>query len=155
LADVVDKPTRSRMMAGIKGRNTKPELRLRTLLHSAGFRYRIHADNLPGKPDLVFRRHHAVILVQGCFWHRHSGCRWATTPASNAGFWAEKLGKNVERDVRNISELQALGWRVGTVWECALRQLSDIEITGMVSSWLLGTEGLLDVACKSQLAKSD
>lgn len=154
MTDVVDKATRSRMMAGIRGKNTKPELQLRRLLHRAGFRYRIHANRLPGKPDLVFKRYNAVILVHGCFWHKHPGCRWATTPASNSEFWKEKLQKNVDRDIRNIAELRSLGWRVCTVWECALRQISHPELGQVIGSWLLGEAGALEVAFESSSASA-
>ena len=93
MADTVDKTTRSRMMAGIRGKDTKPERAIRSALHSAGFRYRIHVAELPGKPDIVFPKYKAVIFVHGCFWHRHPGCWWSTTPSSNAAFWAEKFAQ--------------------------------------------------------------
>ena len=89
MADVVDKSTRSRMMSGIRGKDTKPERAIPSTLHSAGFRYRVHVSHLPGKLDLVFPKYKAVILVHGCFWHRHSGCWWSTTPSSNSEFWIQ------------------------------------------------------------------
>lgn len=128
MADVVDKATRSRMMSGIQGKNTKPELLARKYLHSSGFRYRLHAKELPGKPDLVFPKYKAVVFVHGCFWHQHPRCKLATMPASNVEFWKQKLGANRERDQRNKRMLKALGWSVLTVWECQLddRHLFDL-----------------------------
>lgn len=116
--DIVDRVTRSRMMSGIRGRNTQPELIVRRFLHRAGLRYRLHVRELPGSPDIVLTRHHAVVEVRGCFWHRHHSCRYAYTPASNRTFWKAKFRENVMRDRRTEKELTALGWRVLTVWEC-------------------------------------
>ncbi len=121
MADIVDKATRSRMMTGIKGKNTKPELVVRKYLHSRGLRYRLHAKDLPGKPDLVFPKFKAIVFIHGCFWHQHSGCKYATTPSSRKGFWAKKLSENAARDACQIAALTALGWRVFVVWECELR----------------------------------
>lgn len=118
MADIVDRATRSRMMSGIRGRDTAPELIVRSHLHRAGLRFRLHQNDLPGRPDLVLSRWDTVVLVHGCFWHRHAGCRYATTPASNRQFWQAKFQANVERDIRNRAELRKLGWRVFTVWEC-------------------------------------
>lgn len=115
--DVVDKATRSRMMSGIRGKDTKPELRVRSHLHRAGLRYRLHAK-LPGKPDLVFPKHRTVVFVHGCFWHRHTNCRYSTTPQSNAAFWQTKFAANVKRDALVQEQLTALGWRVLVVWGC-------------------------------------
>jgi DNA mismatch endonuclease, patch repair protein len=140
MADVVDKATRSRMMAGIRGVNTAPEIDLRRALHAAGFRYRIHAKELPGKPDLVFPRFGAVVFVHGCFWHRHAGCKWATTPSTNAAFWEEKLNRNVERDARNIDRLRKLDWRVAVVWECAMRVLRPEQVAKAVGEWLVQSD---------------
>ena len=117
--DVVDRATRSRMMSGIRGRDTKPEKQVRSFLHRAGLRFRLHAP-LPGKPDLVFPKHHAVVFVHGCFWHRHVGCRYATMPSSNAEFWQAKFDANVARDNRVSRQLRKEGWRVFVVWECRL-----------------------------------
>ncbi len=119
MVDTVDKATRSRMMAGIRGKDTKPEKAIRSALHSAGFRYRVHVAGLPGKPDIVFPKYKAVIFVHGCFWHRHADCWWSTTPSSNAAFWAEKFAQNVARDNRNTVDLKKMGWRVAIVRECA------------------------------------
>jgi DNA mismatch endonuclease (patch repair protein) len=115
-------------MAGIRGRNTRPEVVVRSWLHQAGLRFRLHPNDLPGRPDLVLPRHNAAIFVHGCFWHRHPGCRFATTPASNKAFWRNKFRANVERDARQATALRQLGWRVFTIWECELdeRRLSRL-----------------------------
>lgn len=120
MADVVDKATRSRMMSGIRGRDTKPELTVRRYLHGRGLRFRLAPKELPGKPDIVLPRFRTTIFVHGCFWHRHPGCRFATTPASNKDFWEKKFDQNVRRDTRKSKALQELGWRVLVVWECEL-----------------------------------
>lgn len=119
MTDVVDRDTRSRMMSGIRGRDTKPEKQVRSFLHRAGLRFRLHAS-LPGKPDLVFPKHRAVVFVHGCFWHRHASCRYATTPSSNAEFWQAKFDANVARDKRVTRQLRREGWRVFLVWSCRI-----------------------------------
>lgn len=121
MADVVDKATRSRMMAGIKGKNTKPELSLRRCLHAAGLRYRLHSRELPGAPDLVLPKFGCAVFVHGCFWHWHE-CRHSKVPATRPEFWIEKLKKNRERDRRTVSLLTSSGWRCAIVWECAIRR---------------------------------
>ena len=120
--DVVDSATRSRMMAGIRSKDTKPEMAARRYLHARGFRYRLHARDLPGSPDLVLPKYRTAILVHGCFWHRHSGCRFATTPTSNVERWAAKFQANIARDAKKLASLEEAGWRVIVVWECELRQ---------------------------------
>ncbi|WP_354443398.1 very short patch repair endonuclease [Ottowia thiooxydans] len=121
--DIVSPEKRSQMMAGIKGKNTKPEMIVRKLVHGMGFRFRLHRKTLPGSPDLVFPRLRRVIFVHGCFWHRHPGCRLAYTPKSNAPFWLEKLEGNVRRDSFALKALDALGWEVLIVWECEVSNL--------------------------------
>ena len=118
MADIVNTATRSRMMSGIRGKNTRPEMVVRRFLHACGLRFRLHARKLPGSPDLVFAQFRAVVNVHGCFWHQHPGCRFAYMPASNRAFWKSKLSGNAKRDKRNEAELRRLGWRVFTVWEC-------------------------------------
>jgi len=146
MADIVDKKTRSRMMAGIKGKNTKPELVLRRALHARGFRFRLHGKGFPGRPDLVFPKHGAVIFVHGCFWHRHSNCRYTTNPSTRMEFWQGKFDANVARDSANKVALLSLGWRVATVWECALRTpaLADAAVDA-TSSWLVSGELQLEI----------
>lgn len=124
--DIVSPEKRSRMMAGIKGKDTKPELVVRKLVHGMGFRYRLHRKDLPGSPDLVFPRLKKVIFVHGCFWHRHPGCRFAYTPKSNTRFWQDKLEGNVRRDALASAALDALGWEVLIVWECEVSDLSAL-----------------------------
>lgn len=139
MADVVDPQTRSRMMAGIGARNTSPELLVRSLLHRAGYRFRLHVASLPGKPDIVLPKYKAVLLVNGCFWHAH-GCPLFKLPASRREFWKLKLDANKARDRNNIVDLQALGWRVLVVWECALKgrgRLADDQIVLRTQDWLL------------------
>jgi DNA mismatch endonuclease (patch repair protein) len=106
------------MMSGIRGRDTRPELRVRRYLHSRGFRYRLHAKGLPGRPDLVFPGRKTAVFVHGCFWHRHESCRFAATPATNADFWRAKFQENIDRDRRKATQLVQQGWRVEVVWEC-------------------------------------
>lgn len=135
---------RSRMMAGIRGKNTGPELKLRYALFAVGFRYRLHRRNLPGSPDMVFPKYRAALFVHGCFWHRHMGCRYATTPKSNIEFWHRKFEGNVSRDERNHSMLRQSGWRVAIVWECALKRSVE-DVVESVGVWLQGDENELAV----------
>jgi DNA mismatch endonuclease (patch repair protein) len=109
---------RSWNMSRIRGRDTQPELVVRSVLHRLGFRFRVHEQGLPGRPDIVLPRHRVVVFVHGCFWHRHRGCRFAYTPKSNGAFWSDKFEHNVARDSRNGRKLRRLGWRVVVVWEC-------------------------------------
>lgn len=112
---------RSWNMSRIRNRDTRPEKLVRSLLHRMGFRFRLHRKDLPGKPDIILPRHHAVVMVHGCYWHRHPGCHFAYTPKSNQEFWVNKFRDNINRDLRQQQELTALGWRVLTVWECETR----------------------------------
>lgn len=116
-------------MSGIRGKDTKPELAVRSFLHCAGMRFRLHA-RLPGKPDLVLPKYNTVVFVHGCFWHRHEGCRFATTPVANADFWQEKFTANLRRDAKVRNELTVLGWRILVVWAC---QLSAPELSKLVA----------------------
>lgn len=121
MSDIVDPETRSRMMSGIRGKDTKPELLVRKFLHRAGLRFRLHAS-LPGRPDLVLPKYNVAIFVHGCFWHRHRGCRFATDPKTNSIFWQDKFEANVARDRKATRQLRALGWRVIVVWSCKLEE---------------------------------
>lgn len=112
-------------MSRIRGKNTKPEVKLRSLLHRAGFRFRIHDNKLPGKPDIVLPRYRSVIFVHGCFWHRHEGCRYCTTPVTRKDFWDKKFSDTKQRDRKNQQQLAEAGWNVIVVWECELK--SDAE----------------------------
>lgn len=108
-------------MSRIRGTNTKPEKAVRAVLHAHGYRFRLHQATLPGRPDIVLRKHRIAVFVHGCFWHAHQGCTFAKLPASNTGFWRRKLAGNAKRDVENKRKLLDSGWRVLTVWECAIR----------------------------------
>lgn len=119
MADFLSPEARSERMSRIRAKDTAPEVALRKALHALGFRYRLHAK-LSGKPDIVLPRHKAVVFVHGCFWHRHAGCKVASTPKSNVAFWQEKFDRNVQRDARVQGELEAAGWRVLIAWECEL-----------------------------------
>ncbi len=140
MADIVPADVRSRMMAGIRGKNTKPELQVRRALHAEGFRYRLHDAKLPGKPDMVFPKHRAAVFVHGCFWHGHN-CHLFRLPASRSQFWQQKIQCNVERDHKTTGTLHHYGWRVGIVWECALKgkeRLPAGEVVGALAEWLRG-----------------
>lgn len=118
---------RSRNMAAIRGKDTAPELAVRRILHAMGLRFRLQRKDLPGRPDIVLPKHRTVVFVHGCFWHRHEACRYTTTPKTRQEFWQSKFAANIERDSRNRTDLQQLGWRVIVVWECELRQPSDLK----------------------------
>ena len=138
MADIVTPEVRSRMMAGIRGKNTKPELTLRRGLHAAGFRFRLHDRTLPGKPDIVFPRYRAVLFAHGCFWHGHD-CHLFKWPSSRPDFWRAKIQRNREVDTLALAALQAAGWRQGIVWECALKGKARLPIEIVLSecaAWL-------------------
>lgn len=129
------------MMAGIRGRNTKPEIIVRKALFTSGFRFRLHRRDLPGKPDVVLTSRRVVVFVHGCFWHAHLGCRYAKTPSTHREFWKAKLAANVERDQRAREALMSAGWRVLVVWECATRTFSAREqLPKLLSRWIEGSE---------------
>ena len=130
MVDIVNSKTRSRMMSGIGTANTKPEITVRKLLFAQGFRYRLHRKDLPGKPDLVLPKYEVAVFVHGCFWHCHE-CHLFKWPKSNATFWRKKILGNRQRDARNVKELRALGWDVMTVWECAVRNRSAIQLESL------------------------
>lgn len=125
--DTASPEKRSWIMRQVKGRDTSPEKIVRSLLHRMGYRFRLQRDDLPGKPDIVLPRFKTVVFVNGCFWHRHSGCKRATTPATNVDYWQTKFARNVARDARNQAELEKMGWRVVIVWECELKDKTTLE----------------------------
>jgi DNA mismatch endonuclease (patch repair protein) len=129
LADKFTKQARSKIMAQVKSENTSPELAIRKLLHRLGYRFRLHRKDLPGKPDIVLPKYKTVIFVHGCFWHGHPGCKRAARPASNTDFWNKKLDRNIERDHKAREELEKLGWRVMTIWECEIKNAEKVEET--------------------------
>ncbi|WP_133650723.1 very short patch repair endonuclease [Paraburkholderia flava] len=145
MVDVVDAATRSRMMSGIRGRNTKPELLIRSLLHRRGFRFRLDARDLPGRPDIVLPRYRAVVFVHGCFWHGHD-CHLFKWPQTRPEFWRDKIGRNRSNDMKAQQLLRERGWRVATVWECALRG-ANRDLDGVLQrlvDWLQSDAETLD-----------
>lgn len=125
--DVLTPEQRQRCMACISGKNTKPELIVRKLLFSMGYRYRLHYSNLPGKPDLVFPGKRKIIFIHGCFWHRHDCKKGKSLPSKNGEFWQKKLSDNKARDQQNINDLQELGWKVFIVWECEIKDINSLS----------------------------
>ena len=126
MADHVDKATRSAIMSKVRSKNTGPEIAVRKALHRAGYRFRVHRSDLPGKPDLVFPRYHVALFVHGCFWHRH-GCKRATMPASNVEHWVEKFRRTTERDRLAFQKLERSGWTTAIIWECKMEAgISDL-----------------------------
>lgn len=127
MMDRISRERRSANMARIQAKDTAPEMVVRKIVHRLGFRFRLHRSELPGKPDLVFPSRKKIILVHGCFWHRHPGCRFAYAPKSNQEFWKEKFEKNVQRDENNTKLLAALGWDVLIIWECETRNTATLQ----------------------------
>ena len=127
MTDFVDSRRRSQLMAGIRGRDTAPELAVRRVAHGMGLRYRLHRKDLPGRPDLVFPKHRLAVFVHGCFWHHHRECRYAHVPKSHVAYWTDKFARNVRRDRRNEEELLTLGWRVFVIWECETRDEETVR----------------------------
>ena len=140
MADVVDKETRSRMMAGIRGRDTKPEITVRKFLHKSGFRFRLSPADIVGKPDIVLPRYKTVILVHGCYWHRHPGCRFATMPKTNTAFWKNKFDSNVLRDDFVRKQLKKIGWKVFVIWECQVNEKRLGLLSNRIKAVLAKTE---------------
>lgn len=134
-------------MSRVGSKDTKPELLIRKGLHALGFRYRLHVKDLPGKPDLVFPRFKSVIQINGCFWHGHA-CPLCRMPSSNAEYWRKKVARNKERDISNRQRLVEKGWRVLTIWECALRGKEKLELSQVLEStseWLLSTRSVCEI----------
>jgi DNA mismatch endonuclease (patch repair protein) len=127
MADFVTPDKRSKIMRGVKQKDTRPEITVRKALHAAGFRFRLHARNLPGKPDIVLPKFNTVVFVHGCFWHQHAGCKDGRVPASRVEYWEPKLRRNQERDQEKARELEAAGWNVVTVWECEAKDPATLE----------------------------
>jgi len=127
VTDRLDSAARSALMRAVRRKDTTPELRVRRLAHRLGLRFRLHRHDLPGTPDLVFPRRRIALFVHGCFWHRHPGCRYATTPATRREFWEAKFNANQARDRRQAEQLRSLGWQVVIIWECETRSLPTLE----------------------------
>jgi DNA mismatch endonuclease (patch repair protein) len=138
MADITDPATRSRMMSAIRSRDTQPEMAVRSALHGQGLRFRLHRKDLPGRPDLVFPKHCAVVFVHGCFWHLH-GCSASKVPTTRPDFWHSKLRGNAARDSAKVSQLLEKGWRVAIVWECSIRRSQRTEDEALymrLSRWI-------------------
>ena len=133
MTDVVDKATRSRMMAGIRGKNTKPEMIVRKALHARGFRFRLNVKDLPGKPDIVLPKYKTAIFVHGCFWHWHN-CKFFKLPQTRTDFWEKKLSENKKRDALNIKKLRDLNWKVIVIHECELKTNRNITLSNLEHS---------------------
>jgi DNA mismatch endonuclease (patch repair protein) len=140
MVDVMSPEKRSALMSRIKGKNTAPEVTLRQILWRKGFRYKLHSRKLPGRPDLVFVGTKIAIFMHGCFWHRHEGCPYFRLPKTRQDFWEAKLQANRKRDLTVVQELITLGWRVGIVWECAMRTSPELTVT-RVAQWIEGGGG--------------
>jgi len=143
MADVLTAEQRRLNMSRIRGRDTKPEMLIRRGLHARGLRYRLHDRRLPGRPDLVFPKYHTAVFIHGCFWHAH-GCTLSKLPATRQDFWKEKLEGNAARDRKAIAALQAAGWRVLVIWECALRgpgRLNDARTLDSAAVYIRQTQG--------------
>jgi DNA mismatch endonuclease (patch repair protein) len=125
--DVFTKEKRSLIMAKIKGKDTKPEKVVRSLLHQMGYRFRLHRGDLPGNPDIVLPKHKKIIFVHGCFWHGHKRCSRSKRPSTNKKFWNEKLSKNIERDKRNQRKLRKLEWTPLVIWQCQIKDLDNLS----------------------------
>lgn len=137
MVDVVTPEKRSAMMSGIRGSNTKPEVIVRKALFAAGYRYRLHRKDLPGRPDVVMSGRKVAVFVHGCFWHHHGDCRFAKMPSTRPEFWQGKLTTNVARDAKAISELLSMGWRVPVVWECFLKTTkSPSNVQSVLTDWI-------------------
>lgn len=142
LMDIVSSSKRSKMMARIRGKDTAPERAVRKMLFTRGYRYRLHSDKFPGKPDIVLKKYKAVLFVNGCFWHKHT-CHMFKWPQSNASFWREKISQTSAKDHQNIEKILSMGWRVCVIWECALKGKKDSDIHKIMESlfeWLKGSE---------------
>lgn len=137
--DRISREKRSWNMSRIKGKNTKPEVLVRSFLHRNGFRFRLHHKDLPGSPDIVLRKYNTVIFVHGCFWHRHSGCPYTTSPKTRKEFWENKFKENTKRDAGNIQKLQAAGWKIIVIWECELKKESAHPTLNNLKEILTGT----------------
>jgi len=133
MADRITPEHRSWNMSRIKGKDTKPEIAVRQYLFANGFRFRKNDKRYPGKPDIVLPKYHTIIFVHGCFWHRHEGCKQATTPKSRTDFWLEKFQKNVQNDAKHIQELKNMGWKVIVLWECELEKQFEETMRNVIA----------------------
>lgn len=137
MADVFDTAKRSQIMSRVKVKNTAPEVKLRSILHRNGFRFRLNRKDLPGKPDIVLPKYKAVIFVHGCFWHGHD-CKRGHRPHTNTDFWNEKIDKNIQRDELDVIKLNELGWRVFIVWECEIKEKNEDALVSRIKKFFIG-----------------
>lgn len=147
MPDIVEKAKRSEMMSGIRSKNTRPELIVRKELFAKGLRYRLHLKNIPGKPDIIFKKYKAVIFIHGCFWHCHD-CHLFKWPQTRQDFWHSKILSNKQRDINNRVLLEKEGWRVAVVWECALKGKTKLDIPILVKElefWLHSSNHYLEI----------
>lgn len=147
MADVFTSEKRSEVMSKIRGKNTKPEIIIRKALHALGYRYSLHKNDLPGKPDLYFRKYNAVIEINGCFWHGHE-CHLFRIPKSNTEFWQKKINKNRDRDERNFKKLRNSGYRILNIWECAIKGKTSLDFDKLINSiedWLISESGYAEI----------
>lgn len=147
MADIVSRQKRSEMMAGIRGKDTSPELLIRKALHTRGLRYRIHDKSLPGKPDLVFRKYRAVVMINGCFWHGHD-CHLFKWPSTRPEFWKNKIGRNREKDGEVRQQLSDARWRILIVWECAIKGKTRVDFNVLISrieEWIASEDSDMNI----------
>ena len=143
--DIISEEKRSWNMSRIRGKDTKPEIIVRSMLHRMGYRFRLHRKDLPGKPDIVLPKYNTVIFVHGCFWHRHKGCKYAYTPKSRIKFWKNKFIETVKRDKQHLKQLKENGWEVFIVWECETKDMDKLkEIINKISQEINGVLLLSD-----------
>lgn len=150
MADRIDKATRSRTMAAIRSKDTKPEKWVRSALHKRGFRFRLHNKLLPGSPDLVLRKYKAVIFINGCFWHQHQNCKVAHIPETRREFWEKKFARNVARDQKVLYQLKVMGWRTAIVWECGLHKKTRDDALSQLEKWIRCGNEYLEVPVYSE-----
>ncbi len=148
MADIVSPEKRSDMMSGIRGKNTKPEIIVRSLLHRLGYRFRLHRKDLPGRPDIVLPKWKTVIFVNGCYWHGHNDCHLFRPPKTRREFWTNKIEGNQARDRRNYAALEDAGWKVLVIWECAVSKklsLTNEQLEIVISAALTSSESLIEI----------
>lgn len=150
MVDVICPAVRSALMSRIRAKNTKPEVMVRKQLWARGFRFRLHAKELTGKPDLVLPKWKALVFVHGCFWHRHEGCPFFRLPKTRTDFWDGKLSANRQRDLVAIDELLGAGWRVAVVWECAVR-LDSNEMSNRLAEWLASRRKEIEILARDSV----
>lgn len=154
MADIVSSEKRSKMMSGIRGKDTKPETLIRKELFRRGYRYRIHDKRITGKPDLVLPKYNVVVFVHGCYWHGHENCKLFRLPKSNTEFWAQKISGNIERDKKHITALLDDGWRVLVIWECSVKGRIDLvtATVTLVEKWMLGKSRQASIALPPEVS---